>query len=206
MKKLFGKKVQREMLKRLAYWGLSISSTLVALSACSVVSNAVSEVSHTLKTDVQTAHDENFRLKRVRKSLREGKIEEAEQHRDTLFAEHWKIVANIEIASHKYANDREEAVKMIDEVREEVWELSDPNQRSIALIALVKFELEVEKDVARALGTIRQTEKTIQFIEGDEKISAENRQGRRLYALDRIIEANNHIISRYESIKEQENV
>ena len=44
--------------------------SITLLSGCSVIGQTVASAADALKTDVQTQHDENFRIRRVRKALR----------------------------------------------------------------------------------------------------------------------------------------
>lgn len=165
--------------------------SMILLSGCSTISETVASAADALKTDVQTQHDENFRTKRVRKALSSGDILEAEQQRDTLYALHWKCIANIEIATAKYHEDQAEALEMIKTTTEEIWDLSDANKRAMALISLLKFELETKKDIPAAKETIKQTEKTIAFILDDHA-----RKMRRYGELQTLLEKHNHLLSR----------
>lgn len=165
--------------------------SMILLSGCSTISETVASAADALKTDVQTQHDENFRIKRVRKASSSGDILEAEQERDTLYAPHWKCIANIEIATAKYHADKAEALGIIQEVIEEIWALSDANKRAMALLSLLKFELETKKDIPAAKETIKQTEKTIAFILDDHA-----RKMRRYGELQTLLEKHNHLLSR----------
>ena len=165
--------------------------SIALLSGCSAVGQKVASAADALKTDMQTQHDENFRIKRVRKALSSGDILEAEQQRDTLYAPHWKCIANIEIATAKYHEDQAEALEMIKTTTEEIWELSDANKRAMALLSLLKFELETKKDIPAAKETIKQTEKTIAFILDDHA-----RKMRRYGELQTLLEKHNHLLSR----------
>ena len=183
----FLKKKRRHSKHILALSFLSITF----LSGCGAVGQKVASAADALKTDVQTQHDENFRIKRVRKALSSGDILEAEQERDTLYAPHWKCIANIEIAAAKYHADQVQALKMIQAATEEIWELADANKRAMALISLLKFELETKKDIPSAKETIKQTEKTIAFILDDH-----TRKMRRYGELQTLLEKHNHLLSR----------
>ncbi|MCB1073370.1 MAG: hypothetical protein KDK96_09765 [Chlamydiia bacterium] len=183
----FLKKTHRHSKYILALSFLSIAF----LSGCSAVGQKVASAADALKTDVQTQHDENFRMKRVRKALFSGDVLEAEQQRDSLYASHWKCIANIEIATAKYQLDQAQALEIIQEVTEEIWDLSDANKRAIALLSLLKFELEIKKDIPAAKETIKQTEKTIAFILDDHA-----RKMRRYGELQTLLEKHNHLLSR----------
>lgn len=165
--------------------------SIIFLSGCSAVGQKVASAADALKTDVQTQHDENFRIKRVRKALSSGDILEAEQQRDALYAPHWKCIANIEIATAKYPTDQAQALEMIKTTTEEIWELSDASKRAMALLSLLKFELETQKDIPAAKETIKQTEKTIAFILDDHA-----RKMRRYGELQTLLEKHNHLLSR----------
>jgi len=165
--------------------------SITFLSGCGAVGQKVASAADALKTDVQTQHDENFRIKRVRKALSSGDILEAEQQRETLYAPHWKCIANIEIATAKYHEDQVQALEMIKTTTEEIWDLSDANKRAMALLSLLKFELETKKDIPAAKETIKQTEKTIAFILDDHA-----RKMRRYGELQTLIEKHNHLLSR----------
>jgi len=165
--------------------------SITFLSGCGAVGQKVASAADALKTDVQTQHDENFRIKRVRKALSSGDILEAEQQRDTLYAPHWKCIANIEIATAKYHEDQAQALEMVKEATEELWDLSDANKRAMALLSLLKFELETKKDIPAAKETIKQTEKTIAFILDDHA-----RKMRRYGELQTLLEKHNHLLSR----------
>ena len=165
--------------------------SIVCFSGCATVGQKIAGAADAVKADVQTQHDENFRLKRVRKALRSGNILEAEEHRDTLYASHWKCIANLEIAAAKYPSDKAEALSMVEIATEEIWEISDANKRAMALLALLKFELEIKKDIPAAKETIKQTEKTIAFILDDHF-----RKMRRLGELQMLQDKHNHLLSR----------
>ncbi len=172
------------------FFVLSFGSTLL-LSGCSTIQTAVSNKVEAVKTDVQSQHDEVFRIKRVRKALASGHIEEACKHRDTLYMPHWKCIANIEIATTTYAMEAEGALEMISSTVEEIWSISDPNDRAMALIALLKFELETKKDIPAAEEIIKQTEKTIEYIVNNDFF-----QKSRIIELDTLLQKNNHLLSR----------
>jgi len=165
--------------------------SITFLSGCGAVGQKVASAADALKTDVQTQHDENFRIKRVRKALSSGDILEAEQQRDTLYAPHWQCIANIEIAAAKYHTDQAQALKLIETTTEEIWDLSDANKRAMALLSLLKFELETKKDIPAAKETIKQTEKTIAFISDDHA-----RKMRRYGELQTLLKKHNHLLSR----------
>ncbi|MCB1107471.1 MAG: hypothetical protein KDK76_05175 [Chlamydiia bacterium] len=165
--------------------------SITLLSGCSVIGQTVASAADALKTDVQTQHDENFRIRRVRKALSSGDLLEAEKERDTLYASHWKCIANIEIATAKYHHDKDQALEIIKTTTEEIWDLSDANKRAMALLSLLKFELETKKDIPSAKETIKQTEKTISFILDDHA-----RKMRRYGELQTLLEKHNHLLTR----------
>ncbi|MCB1068268.1 MAG: hypothetical protein KDK56_08785 [Simkania sp.] len=165
--------------------------SITFLSGCGAIGQKVASAADALKTDVQTQHDENFRIKRIRNALSSGDILEAERHRDTLYSPHWKCIANIEIATAKYHEDQAQALEMIQVATEEIWGLADANKRAMALISLLKFELETKKDIPAAKETIKQTEKTISFILDDHA-----RKMRRYGELQTLLEKHNHLLSR----------
>ena len=80
---------------------------------------------------------------------------------------------------------------IIQEVIEEIWALSDANKRAMALLSLLKFEMETKKDIPAAKETIKQTEKTIAFILDDHA-----RKMRRYGELQTLLEKHNHLLSR----------
>lgn len=164
---------------------------MILLSGCSTIGQKVASAADALKTDVQTQHDENFRMRRVRKALLIGNISEAEEQRDTLHAPHWRCVANIEIAAAKYPMQKTEALEAVKKTTEDIWNISDANKRARALLALLKFELETKKDLPQAKETIKQTEKTIAFILDDH-----SRKMRRYGELQNLLEKHNHLLSR----------
>lgn len=165
--------------------------SITLLSGCATIGEKVAYAADALKTDVQTQHDENFRIKRVRKALLIGDIPEAEKHRDNLYALHWRCIANLEIAAAKYPTQKSQALKSVKQVTKEIWTISDPNKRAMALLALLKFELETSKDVTQAKKTAKQTKKTIAFILDDHA-----RKMRRYGELQTLIEKHNHLLSR----------
>ena len=165
--------------------------SITLLSGCSIIGQKVAGAAGALKADVQTQHDENFRIKRVRKALLSGDVQAAEEHRDTLHATHWRCIANIEIAAAKYKANNQEALKIVERTTEEIWNISDANKRSKALLALLKFELETEGEIPHAIETIKQTEKTIAFILDDH-----SRKMRRYGELQILLEKHNHLLIR----------
>lgn len=168
---------------------LTILPTL--LSGCSTIQTAVSNQIEAVKTDIQTQHDETVRIKRVRTALLAGNIEEAKTHRDTLYTSHWKCIATIEIAAAEYSHTPQEALKTIDSATQELWNISDANSRAMALLALLKFELETQKDIPLAKETLKQTENTIEFIFDNDFLKR-----RRLIELHTLVQSNNHLLSR----------
>jgi len=183
------------ILKKKRAYSMHILATLflsmVLLSGCSTIGQKVASAADALKHDVQTQHDENFRIKRVRKALLAGNIPEAEEHRDTLHAPHWRCVADIEIATAKYKANNQEALKIVERTTEDIWAISDANKRAMALLALLSFELGTKKDIPAVKETIKQTEKTIAFILDDHA-----RKMRRYGELQTLIEKHNHLLSR----------
>lgn len=161
------------------------------LSSCSTIEQKVAEAAEALKTDAQTAHDENFRIKRVRKALIAGDILGAEEHRDTLRSKHWKCIANIEIAAIKYPSEVQEALQIIETASEEIWHIADANKRAMALLALLKFELETKNDAAQAKETVKQLEKTIAFIMDDHVLKM-----KRYGEFQKILTKHNHLLSK----------
>ena len=141
---------------------LGVLSTM--LSGCSTIQTVVSAQIEAAKADIQTNHDEVVRIKRVRNALLKEDIEKAKALRDTIYASYFRYIATIEIAAAEYPHNPEEALCTIDSTIEKIWDIIDPNDRAMTLIALLKFQLETEKNIPAAKETIEQTENTISFI------------------------------------------
>lgn len=165
--------------------------SIFTLPGCSTISQKVTSAVDTVKGEVQTSQDEIFRMKRVRSSLALGDITTAEEHRDTLFAKHFQCIAKIEIAAATYQEDKESALKMIEKTTEEIWEISDANNRAMALLSLLSFEIETKKDVPVAKETIKQIKQTITFI-----LDNEYQKLKRHNELLSLLKTHNHLLSR----------
>ncbi len=163
----------------------------LSLTSCSTIGGQLTSAAEFVKADVQTQHDENFRMRAIRKALKAQNIAEAEQTSQTLYAPHWKCIASLEIAAVKFQKDKPEALAMAHESSEAIWEINDPNKRAMALLALLRFELETSKDLPAAKKTIEQADKTIEFITNDPA-----RQMRRYGELEALQAKHNHLLSR----------
>ena len=161
------------------------------LSGCSTISQTVAKAADTVKTEVQTAQDENFRIKRVRKALAFGDIIGAEEHRDTLYAAHWRCIANIEIAEAKYKSNKSEALKIVKDMTEEISNILDADCRATVLLSLLHFELETKKDITEAKETIEQVEQTIAMI-----LNNDYQKMRRKSELQALLETHKHLLNR----------
>jgi len=167
------------------------SLSMIFLSGCSTVGQKLASAADVIARDVQTQHDENFRIKRVRKALCAGDIPGAEEHRDTLHASHWRSIANIEIATAKYIAEKEQALEIVSKTTEEIWNIADADNRAMALLALLSFELGTKKDIPAAKETIKQTKQTIAFI-----LDNDYQHMRRQSELQTLIKTHNHLLSR----------
>lgn len=165
--------------------------TVLTCAGCSTIQQKVSAAADAIQTDAQIAHDGNFRIKRVRSCLASGDILGAQEHRDTLHSMHYRCIADIEIAAAKYPMQKAEALEGVKKTTEDIWNISDANKRAMALLALLKFELETQGDIPQAKETIKQTEKTIAFI-----LDEHSRKMQRYGELQLLLEKNNHLLSR----------
>lgn len=181
----------RKGLSKAILKGLSAAFLVVSATGCSFVANQVSMATDALNADFQTTRDGNTRIQKFRTALLSGDLPGAIKIRDNIFSDHWRCIADIEIASFRYKVDREASLSAVKDITEEVWAIKNPNRRAMALFSLLKFHLEKEQNITKSKEVLEQLKKTIEFIPNEEFYKK-----MRLSELRKLIQKNNHLLSR----------